>query len=190
MNLLHRWLCSSSRWKQAVEQYIVPWTLEGLDLGCNVLEVGPGFGATTEFLRRRVARLTCVEIDVKLAEYLRRRTLNQNVTILCEDATKMSLSDSSFDAAVCFTMLHHVASERLQDQLLVEVARTLRPGGIFAGTDSLDSRFFRLIHLFDTLIVVDPSTFPDRLKAAGFEDIEVDVNAYAFRFRARKPREN
>ena len=33
MNLIHRWLCSSSRWKQAVEQYVIPWTLEGLDLG-------------------------------------------------------------------------------------------------------------------------------------------------------------
>ena len=129
MNLLHRWLCSSSRWKRTVEQFVLPWTLEGLDLGSRVLEVGPGYGAITDILRGRVAQLTCVEIDAKLAEHLRRRTLTQNVTILCEDATRMSLPDSDFDAAVCFTMLHHVSSARLQDQLLREVARTLRPGG-------------------------------------------------------------
>src|SRR5271165_3952413 len=105
MNLLHRWLCSSSRWKRTVEQFVLPWTLEGLDLGSRVLEVGPGYGAITDILRGRVAQLTCVEIDAKLAEHLRRRTLTQNVTILCEDATRMSLPDSDFDAAVCFTML-------------------------------------------------------------------------------------
>jgi SAM-dependent methyltransferase len=170
-----------------VEQFVLPWTLEGLDLGPSVLEVGPGYGATTDLLLSRVGQLTCVEIDAELAEHLRRRMPKQNVTILCEDATRMSLPDACFDAAVCFTMLHHVPSARMQDQLLAEIARTLRPGGIFAGTDSLDSRFFRLIHAFDTLVVVDPTTFSERLSAAGFEDAVVDVNPYAFRFRARKP---
>jgi hypothetical protein len=75
----------------------------------------------------------------------------------------------------------------MQDRLLAEAFRVLRPGGIFAGTDSADSRVFRFLHLFDTLTVVDPGAFPDRLKAAGFEDIQVDRNPYAFRFRARKP---
>jgi hypothetical protein len=64
----------------------------------------------------------------------------------------------------------------------------LRPGGIFAGTDSLYSRSFRLLHLFDTMVVVDPGAFPERLKAAGFDQVQVDImKPYAFRFRARKP---
>jgi SAM-dependent methyltransferase len=85
-------------------------------------------------------------------------------------------------------MLHHVPSEALQTRLLAEVARVLRPGGMFAGTDSLYSRSFRLLHFLDTMVVVDPSTFPARLKAAGFGDVQVDVlKPYAFRFRARKP---
>jgi hypothetical protein len=67
------------------------------------------------------------------------------------------------------------------------VARVLRPGGVFAGTDSLYSRSFRLLHLFDTMVVVDPCTFPERLRKAGFDDVQVDVlKPYAFRFRARK----
>ena len=71
MNLLHRWLCSSSRWKDAVETQILPWALEGLELGSNVLEVGPGYGMTTELLHDRGEHLTCVEIDRKFAQSLR-----------------------------------------------------------------------------------------------------------------------
>ena len=186
MNLVHRWLCRSARWKTTVEKYILPWVLEDIDLGSSVLEVGPGPGITTDLLRTRVARLTCVEIDKTFAEPLARRMAGQNVTVLRQDATAMSLSNASFDGAVCFTMLHHVASAALQDRLLAEVARVLRPGGVFAGTDSLSSRSFRLLHLFDTMTVVDPRTFPQRLEAAGFKDVRVDVNPYAFRFRARR----
>jgi SAM-dependent methyltransferase len=166
---------------------VIPWTLEDLDLGPEVVEIGPGYGAATAVLQNRVEQLTCVEIDTKLADRLRRRSLNHNAKILCEDATAMSLPDEGFDGAVCFTMLHHIDSIPLQDQLLREVYRILRPNGIFAGTDSIDSRFFGLIHLFDTCVLVDPETFSNRLSAAGFQDVQVDINPYAFRFRARKP---
>jgi ubiquinone/menaquinone biosynthesis C-methylase UbiE len=98
----------------------------------------------------------------------------------------MRFRDGEFDSAVCFTMLHHVPSRALQDRLLTEVARVLRPGGIFAGRDSCYSRRFHLLHIFDTMVVVDPATFADRLRAAGFEQAQVDVEPHAFRFRARK----
>jgi SAM-dependent methyltransferase len=99
----------------------------------------------------------------------------------------MSYPDEAFDGAVSFTMLHHVPSEALQNRLLAEVARVLRPGGVFAGTDSLYSRSFRLLHLLDTMVVVDPGTLPERLREAGFGDVQVDaLKPYAFRFRARK----
>jgi SAM-dependent methyltransferase len=187
MNIIHRWLCNSANWRNVVGTYILPWTLEDVELGSDLLEVGPGPGVCTELLHRRVSRLTCVEIDRSFAEKLRRRSPD-NVHVLWEDATKMSLADESFDAAVCFTMLHHVPSAALQDRLMAEVARVLRPGGIFAGTDSLYSRSFRMLHICDTMVVVDPATLPSRLRSAGFDEVQVDVmKPYAFRFRARKP---
>jgi SAM-dependent methyltransferase len=99
----------------------------------------------------------------------------------------MPLPDANFDAVVCFTMLHHVSSVGLQDRLLAEAARVLRPGGVFAGVDSLGSRLFRLLHLFDTMVVIDPCAFPQRLRAAGFANVRVDILANRFRFRAHKP---
>jgi SAM-dependent methyltransferase len=186
MNLAHRYLCKSKRWKSAVETHIVPWVFEGVDLGSNVLEVGSGPGVTTDLLRGRVKKLTCVEIDRGFADALAHRMAGSNVTVLCEDATAMSLATGTFDGAVSLTMLHHVPSVGLQNRLLNEVARVLRPGGVFVGVDSVYSRSLRVLHLFDTMVLVDPDTFPDRLRSAGFKDVHVEVNAYAFRFFARR----
>jgi 16S rRNA A1518/A1519 N6-dimethyltransferase RsmA/KsgA/DIM1 with predicted DNA glycosylase/AP lyase activity len=68
-----------------VERSVGPWALESLDLGSDVLEVGPGYGATAIVLRSRVAQLTCVEIDARPAADLRNRFDNESVSVLCED---------------------------------------------------------------------------------------------------------
>jgi Ribosomal RNA adenine dimethylase len=89
MNLAHRWLCRSAYWRKAVETYILHWVLDGLDIGANVLEVGPGPGVTTDLLRGRVEHLTCVEIDRAFADSLARRMSGHNVTVVRQDATAM-----------------------------------------------------------------------------------------------------
>ncbi|MBO0862026.1 MAG: class I SAM-dependent methyltransferase [Chloracidobacterium sp.] len=185
MNMIHHWLCQSPGWRKAIKT-LVPWAMEGLTLGRDVLEIGPGFGVTTDLIRPAVENLTCVEIDSELAQSLRGRMTGEGVKVLCENATSMSIESASFDAVVCFTMLHHVPSPLMQDRLFSEVARVLRPGGIFLGTDSLHSRVFRMLHLFDTMVVAPPQTHPDRLRTAGFAGVDVDVGRSAFRFRARK----
>jgi hypothetical protein len=85
-------------------------------------------------------------------------------------------------------MLHHVPERELQDQLLAEVARVLAPRGRFAGTDSVGTgALFKLIHIGDTLVPIDPDELPSRLVAAGFERPAVDRVQRSFRFRARTP---
>ena len=115
MNLAHCWLCRSAYWRNTVETYILPWVLDDLDLGANVLEVGSGPGVTTDLLRGRVQHLTCVEIDRAFADSLSRRMSGHNVTVVRQDATAMSFPDAKFDGAVSFTTLHHVPSEAMQD---------------------------------------------------------------------------
>ena len=82
------------------------------------------------------------------------------------------------------TMLHHVPSQYLQEKLLTEVFRVLRPNGVFVGIDSTLSLRFRLIHMGDTMVVVDPDDFGRRLKTAGFWNITIDKRPNRFRFRA------
>lgn len=186
MNLWHRRFCASASWRTRVGADILPWVLDGVDLGPRVLEVGPGYGAVADALCTRAGHLTCVEVDPALARGLTTRTAGQNVTVLCEDATGMSLASATQDAAVCVAMLHHLPSPTLQDRLLAEVARVLRPGGCFVGFDAIGGPLLRLLHLFDTMVAVEPGTFPARLARAGFADIVIDSGAGGFRFRARR----
>ncbi len=187
MNAFHRRYCASPEWAQVVRDSLLPWALDGIDLGDDVLEVGPGFGVTTRVLAERVPALTALEVHDGYAERLR-TDLGDRVAVVPGDGAAMPFPDGRFSSVVCFTMLHHVPSKALQDKLFAEVARVLRPGGRFAGTDSRPSLRFRLIHLFDTMVVVDPATLPGRLSAAGLVDVRVDVGK-SLRFRAHKPQE-
>lgn len=187
MNRLHRRYCASGRWARTLEDSLLPWALAGVELGPEVLEVGPGPGLTTDLLRQRAARLTALEADEALAARLEERLAGTNATVVHGDGAAMPFEDASFSGAVCFTVLHHVPSVALQDRLLGEVRRVLAPGGTFAGSDSTPSLRFRLAHLGDTMVLVDPAGFAGRLERAGFVDAEVRVGRGAFRFRARRP---
>ena len=187
MNRFHRWYCRSAGWRKRLDHTILPWSLDGVELGDEVLEVGPGPGLTTDWLRVRSKHLTCVEMDFALARSLERRLADTNVSVRCADGTAMPFPKQTFSTAVCFTVLHHLPSPAMQDRLFAEVFRVLRPGGIFAGTDSTESWFMRVIHLGDTMVLVDPAALPARLESAGFRSIEVALGAGRFRFLAHRP---
>jgi SAM-dependent methyltransferase len=185
MNTFHRWYCRSDTWRHTVRERLLPWVLAGVDLGGDVLEVGPGPGLTTDALAERVPHLTCVEKDPALAASLARRA-GAGVEVVEGDATDLPFPTGRFSGAVSCTMLHHVPSPALQDRLLAEVARVLAPGGWLVGSDSLASLLFRLAHWGDTMVLVDPAAFGGRLERAGFTDVRVDRVDRAFRFQARR----
>jgi len=189
MNRLHHYLCRSAQWEKVVKDRI-PWVISDADLGPDLLELGPGPGLTTDQLRLRVERMTALEVDRKLAESLRRRLSGTNVEVVTGDATAMPFPDATFSASVSFAMLHHVSSPALQDRLLREVRRVLRPGGVFLGSDTQKTILMHLFHLGDEFVPVDPDGFGTRLSSAGFEVIHIEKNPYAFRFQARRPRES
>ena len=184
MNEVHLQLCGGDEWAEAVERYIIPWVLEDVDLGDDVLEVGPGPGRTTDVLLRMTPRLTAAEVDADLAARLADRLAGTVVEVVHADATDLPFEDGRFSAALSFTMLHHVPSAELQDRLFAEVARVLRPGGLLAGVDGLDGEDFRKLHEGDVCVPVPPDGLADRLRSAGFADATVDVNEFGLRFRA------
>lgn len=184
MNRLHRRLCRSGLWRRAINEHFLPWVLQEVNLADGVLEIGPGPGVTTDLLRTKVEHLTAIEIDNALALDLSARLRGENVMIVAGDAAKMPFASETFSAVVCFAMLHHISSAELQNALLYEVRRVLRPGGTFAGMDSGPGLGMHLLHLCDTCVPVDPGSFALRLEVAGFQTISVDTGRFAFRFRA------
>ena len=185
MNEAHQ-ACGGDEWRAMVREHILPAAVGDTDLGDDVLEVGPGYGATTDVLSQAVPRLTSVEIDDELAAMLTDRFADvPSVEIVNGDATSLPYTDNRFSGAACFTMLHHVPTIALQDRLFAEVARVLRPGAPLVASDSLGSEELKAHHEDDTYNPVDPDTLPDRLAAAGFADVNVRVNDFGWGVIAR-----
>ena len=184
MNRIHDWYCKSERWNDLMVGQVLPSVLDGVDLGGDVLEIGPGPGLVSNALfEYGVDHLTSVEIDEEAARRLRERH-GDRITVHTGSAADMPIADDTFDTIVCCTMLHHVPTVELQDAILGECARVLKPGGILTGSDSKTDLRFRLFHLFDIHNPVPVETFEARLSAAGFSDVAVTDLPGRFRFRA------
>lgn len=180
-------ICDSPEWRAAVRDEIIPWAQATVDLGDDVLEVGPGFGATTDVFREQTTRLTSVEIDPTLATRLADRLTGTNVTVVEGDATALDLPDGRFTGAVCFSMLHHVPTSGQQDRIFAEVARVLRPGASFVASDSVHRADLEAFHEGDTYNPIDPAAIADRLAAQGFVAVEVEHHEMGWAARARTP---
>ena len=184
MNPNHDKLCGSPEWAAYIQADVLPVVTARVDLGTEMLEIGPGPGAATGWLRQRVVRLTVLERDETAAAKLAGKF--PGVEIAVGDATAMSYPDCSFDSVGLFTMLHHVPTTALQNQILAEALRVLRPGGVLVGSDSPPSDGLHCFHEGDTCHPVEPSTLLVRLQTLGFGAVMVAVDDVLM-FTARKP---
>ena len=157
-----------------------------VDLGTAMLEIGPGPGAATEWLRHKVDKLTVVELDEAAAALLTERYNGTNVEVVTGSGAELGYPDDSVDSVGTFTMLHHVPTQALQNKILAEAFRVLRPGGVLIGSDSLPGNDLHHFHADDTYNPVDPASLLGRLQTTGFSQITVIVDERLM-FIARKP---
>ena len=94
-----------------------------------VLEIGCGTGEFTRRVAPCVGHLTATDLSPELLERARKRLREANlaakVTFAIQDAMKLTLAGSSFDAVFGCSILHHVDAEAA----LREMCRVLKPGG-------------------------------------------------------------
>ena len=186
VNENHAQLLGSPGWAAFLHDEVLPAAVRDADLGDDMLEIGPGPGAATSWLSQRVKRLAAVELSPSAAEALRGRFAGTNVSVVTGDATALEYPSASFDSVGMFTMLHHVPTRRLQDALLAEALRVLRPGGTLVGSDSLASERLHHFHSGDTYNPVEPASLLTRLQTLGFAEMSVTVG-HTLLFRARAP---
>lgn len=185
MNENHARVCGSQEWAGYLQTDVLQVLTADVELGTEMLEIGPGPGAATDWLRHKVKRLVAVEVDAGAAAVLAGRFAASNVTVGVGDATALEFADESFDSVGCFTMLHHVPSRGQQGQILAEALRVLRPGGVLIGSDSLASAGLHDFHEGDAYNPVDPAWLLSRLQDLGFAKITVTVD-WTLKFTARK----
>ncbi|MGW8551607.1 class I SAM-dependent methyltransferase [Streptomyces tubercidicus] len=186
MNPDHAELCTSPQWAAHLHDEVLPLAVARADLGKELLEVGPGPGAATEWLRTKVDRLVAVELEAEAAALLADRFSGTNVEVHQGSGSALEFADDSFDSAASFTMLHHVPTTALQNVLLAEVLRVLKPGGVLVGADSLPSQSLHAFHEGDIYHPVEPATLLVRLQTLGYVDITLGVGR-RLAFSAHKP---
>src|SRR5438552_13478364 len=104
MNWFHQQVCRSGGWRRRLENELLPWALQGVELGDDVLEIGPGPGLTTDLLRGLTERLTALEIDADTAAALHKRLDGSGVRVVHGDGAAIPFPDGSFSGIVAFTM--------------------------------------------------------------------------------------
>jgi ubiquinone/menaquinone biosynthesis C-methylase UbiE len=185
MNSNHARLCPSPEWAEHIQNEILPEVTRGIDLGQDMLEIGPGPGAATEWLRQRVRDLTVVELDDEAAAKLTERYAGTNVHVVTGSAAELGYPDESFDSVGTFTMLHHIPTLALQNKVLSEAFRVLRPGGALVGSDSLPSNDLHHFHVDDTYNPLEPAALLTRLQTIGFARVTITVD-WSVKFVATK----
>lgn len=190
MNAYETWFCGSDIWKWMTWRKLLPWVIQGSELGEHVLELGAGLGPATEELARLSSRVTSLEYDHRFAAKLATRVNGSNATVIQGDAAALPFAKSSFSSVIAILMLHHLRSKELQDSALAEISRVLRPGGVFLAFDIQDSWLHRFAHIHSTFVPLSPSSAISRLMNAGLSEVTVDIRRGAFRVRALHPRES
>ncbi|HEX5449793.1 MAG TPA: class I SAM-dependent methyltransferase [Gaiellaceae bacterium] len=188
MNENHAVLCASEEWAEFLETEILTPLAAAVDLGGELLELGPGPGASTRWLRHRVEHLVALELDADAAALLAEEFEGTNVTVEAGDCTNVPFEDESFDSVASFTMLHHLPTQARQFAALSEAYRVLRPNGVLIGSDSIASQGLHEFHEGDVYNPIDPPRLLVFLQAAGFARVTLMVGL-GLRFTAHKKQE-
>lgn len=129
-----RWWSDEVRWVRTLKN-LVPGRLAWFDrhidwAGREVLDLGCAGGFMAEAMALRGATVTGIDPAAEAVEAARRHAAATGLSIRYDTGVGEALpyGDAAFDAVVCVDVLEHVADLA---QVLSEVARVLRPGGLF-----------------------------------------------------------
>ncbi|WP_412507509.1 bifunctional 2-polyprenyl-6-hydroxyphenol methylase/3-demethylubiquinol 3-O-methyltransferase UbiG [Roseovarius sp. SYSU LYC5161] len=129
-----RWWSDEIRWVRTLRN-LVPGRLSWFDRhidwpGKDVLDLGCAGGFMAEALADRGARVTGIDPagQAIAAARAHARATGRSIAYDIGAGEALPYAAAGFDAVVCVDVLEHVSD---LDQVLHEVARVLRPGGLF-----------------------------------------------------------
>jgi 2-polyprenyl-6-hydroxyphenyl methylase/3-demethylubiquinone-9 3-methyltransferase len=129
-----KWWSDDIRWVRTLKN-LVPGRLRWFDrqidwAGKEVLDLGCAGGFMAEAMAARGANVTGIDpaAEAIAAARAHARAGGQRIGYDVGVGEALPYGDASFDAVVCVDVLEHVAD---LDQVMAQVARVLRPGGLF-----------------------------------------------------------
>jgi 2-polyprenyl-6-hydroxyphenyl methylase / 3-demethylubiquinone-9 3-methyltransferase len=129
-----RWWSDDIRWVRTLKN-LVPGRLAWFDRhiawqGRDVLDLGCAGGFMAEALAQRGARVTGIDPAAEAIDAARAHARKAGLRIGYDVGVGEALpyDSAAFDAVVCVDVLEHVTD---LNKVMAEVARTLRPGGLF-----------------------------------------------------------
>jgi ubiquinone/menaquinone biosynthesis C-methylase UbiE len=159
--------------------------------GSAVVDLGCGTGRLEEFLLPRLGEGTVVAVDFSSEMIARasRRCRDPRVAWLCRDVLETGLAAGSADVVLCFDAFPH-----FQDgaAVLREVARWLRPGGVFllwhdVGREQLAGVHRRAGPAVENDLLPPVGDLAALAAAAGLEAEIVEEEEASYTFLARRP---
>ena len=155
-----------------------------------MLDIATGTGNTALTFAPFVARVTGVDLAVKMLEAARNRALEEgvtNATFLEGSAEALPFADASFDLVTSRHAPHHF---RDAPKFLLEVARVLKPGGRFVMADQVTRGAANRDWVDEYQRTRDPSHFTQRTvqqwqdsaRAAGLTWVRDQIVPYRLEF--------
>ncbi|BBX85321.1 class I SAM-dependent methyltransferase [Mycolicibacterium aubagnense] len=177
MSRVERAFCCGAMWRTTTRAVLDMLPTD--QLGDQLLEIGSGSGAIAEGLSnaRPGLSITATDLDPVMVDAATQRLKDRpQVTVQSADATRLPFGDGAFDSVVSCLMLHHVIE---WEAAVAEIARVLRPGGVFVGYDLTRTPVATAVHR------VDRSPFrlvnPDELVAEGRRNgLRIDTGTKMF----------
>ena len=163
------------------DRYVSDWQ------GLKVLDVGCGGGFSCEFMAARDVVVSGLDQSQKCIDAAQKHAIASgfNIDYRCGVGEQMPYADNTFDLALCVDVLEHVADVQ---QVLVEVFRILKPGGVFF-FDTINRNLkskFAMIWLMENLLgeiqkgvhdwnkFITPQDLTAWLNQTGFGQVEIN----------------
>jgi len=97
----------------------------------TVLDIGCGYGwCELNFLERGVRKIVGVEVSEKDLDTIRKNISNDRLELRVSSATSLPFEANSFDTIVSWEVIEHIPRGD-EKAMISEVARVLKPGGVF-----------------------------------------------------------
>jgi len=121
-NISRRWNKFRVRSSPSAEKFVSDKKGKILDLGC---------GSGRNFIKVKGLKWTATDFSVNMINYAKEKAknLNMDVEIIKADSTNLPFEDNSFDAVLCFAVLHCIDSAEKREKTVREIFRVLKSGG-------------------------------------------------------------